>query len=135
MTAEKLEIFQWQRDALTELFSRKHDTYEEWLKAQRFLDAHFEVVKLEQKGGDDIPNVYVFFGYKQDATRYRLEHNIDPKDMVLAKDAEDKLQGLRARPIRVNQDSEWYFHNWQHRISMDARYRMAIMEAYYGTAS
>lgn len=130
---EKLEIYRWQRDALTELFGRECKTYEEWLDRERFIDAHFEVKQLEQKGGDDIKNVYVFFGYKQDATRYRLEHDIDPRDMVLVRN-HDMLAGRRARPIRVHQDSEWYFHNFNHQHSIEARYNMAIMEALYGSA-
>ncbi|AXH44621.1 hypothetical protein SEA_MEDIUMFRY_77 [Arthrobacter phage MediumFry] len=132
--SEKLEIFRWQRDALTELFGRECKTYEEWLARQQFLDAHFEVKHLEQQGGDDIKNVYVFFGYKQDATRYRLEHDIDPRDMVNVKD-HHMLVGRRARPIRVGQNSEWYFHNFNHQFSIEARYQMSVMEAYYGTAN
>jgi hypothetical protein len=130
---EKMEIFQWQRDALTELFGRQAKTFEEWQKTQQYIDHMFEVTKLEQKGGDDIKNVYVFFGYKQDATKYRLEHDIDPRDMVNVKDV-DMLVGRRARPIRVGQDSQWYWLNWNHHWSIEARYQMSVMEAYYGSA-
>ncbi|QGZ17289.1 hypothetical protein SEA_GIANTSBANE_85 [Arthrobacter phage Giantsbane] len=130
---EKLEIFQWQRDALTELFGRDAKTFEEWQTKQHFIDAHFEVKKLEQKGGDEIKNVYVFFGYKQDATHYRLEHDIDPRDMVVVS-SKHMLVNRRARPIRVGQDSEWYWLNWNHQHSIDARYYMSVMEAYYGSA-
>lgn len=133
LVPEKLEIFQWQRDALTELFGRECKTFEEWQARWRFIDAHFEVKKIDQLGGDDIKNVYVFFGYKQDATRYRLEHNIDPRDMVNVKD-HHMLVGRRARPIRVNQDSEWYWLNWNHHMSIETRYQMAVMEAHYGSA-
>ncbi|QFG08756.1 hypothetical protein PBI_INGRID_87 [Arthrobacter phage Ingrid] len=131
---EKMTIARWQRDALTELFGRQAKTFEEWQATQHFLDAHFEIEKLEQKGGDEIKNVYVFFGYKQDATRYRLEHDIDPRDMVNVKD-HHMLVGRRARPIPVNQDSKWYWLNWNHRHSIEARYEMGVMEAYYGSAT
>ena len=133
MSEEKLKIARWQRDACSELFSRRAKTYEEWLAVEQYIDTHFEVESLEQQGGDEIKNVYVFFGYKQDATRYRLEHNIDPRDMVNVKDYH-MLQGRRARPIRVGLDSEWYFNNFHHHYSVEARYLMSIMEAHYGTA-
>jgi hypothetical protein len=130
---EKLEIQQWQRDALVELLGHKVSSHEEWQKMWAFIEAHFEVKKLAQEG-EDVKNIYVFFGYKQDATRYRLEHNIAPRDMVTANDAH-LLTGLRARPIRVNQDSHWYWLNWSHRNSIEARYQMSVLEAYYGSAS
>lgn len=133
MSDEKLKISRWQRDACSELFSNRAKTYEEWLDIERFVDAHFEVEQLEQRGGDEIKNVYVFFGYKQDATRYRLEHDIDPRDMVNVRD-HHMLQGRRARPIRVGLDSKWYFHNFHHHHSVETRYMMSIMEAHYGTA-
>lgn len=130
---ETLVIHRWQRDALTELFGRECETFEDWQAKQRFLDEHFEVEKLEQKGGDDIKNVYIFFGYKKDANRYRLEHNIDPRDMVNVKD-HHMLVGRRARPIRINQDSRWYWLNWNHYMSIETRYLMSVMEANYGSA-
>ena len=133
MTVEKLEIARWQRDACTELFSSRYKTYEEWLAMEKFIDAHFEVEKLEQKGGEDIRNVYIFFGYKQDATRYRLEHDIDPRDMVNVKDTH-MLVGRRARPIRVGLDSRWYWNNFHHHYSVEARHQAHILEALYGTA-
>lgn len=131
---EKMVIARWQRYALTELFGRQAKTFEEWQAVHKFLDEHFEVETLEQKGGDDIKNVYVFFGYKQDAVHYRLRHNIDPRDMVNVKD-HHMLLGRRARPIRVGEDTEWYWLNWNHRHSIEARYAIGIMEALYGTAT
>jgi hypothetical protein len=131
---EKLTIARWQRDALNELLGRQAKTFEEWQNLQSFIDAHFEVEKLEQVGGDEIKNVYVFFGYKQDATHYRLEHDIDPRDMVNVKDVH-MLVGRRARPIRVGLDSKWYWLNFNHHNSIEARYQMSVMEAYYGSAT
>jgi len=131
---EKMQICRWQRDAMTELFFRRSKTYEEWLAVEQYIDAHFQVEKLEQKGGDEIKNVYVYFGYKQDAVHYRLAHDIDPRDMVNVKDFH-MLQGRRARPIRVGLQSKWYWLNFNHQMSVEARYLMAIMEAHYGTAS
>ena len=130
---EKMTIARWQRDALNELFGRQSNSFEEWQDLQRFIDAHFEVEQLEQKGWGEIKNVYVFFGYKQDATRYRVEHDIDPRDMVNVKD-HHMLVGRRARPIRVGMDSKWYWLNINHHHSIEARYQMGIMEALYGTA-
>ncbi|UYL88273.1 hypothetical protein SEA_LILHUDDY_84 [Arthrobacter phage LilHuddy] len=130
---EKLEIFQWQQDALVDLLYRKVDSFEGWQKMWRFIDEHFEVQKQEQVG-ENVKNVYVFFGYKQDAVRYRLEHDIDPRDMVNVKDAFDLLAGRRARPIRVNQDSKWCWLNWNHQMSVDARARMYALETLYGSA-
>lgn len=133
MSDGKFEIFQWQHDALIDLLSRSVTSYEGWKDMWRFVGDHFEVAKQEQNG-EDVKNVYVFFGYKQDATRYRLEHDIDPRDMVNVKDAWNLLAGRRARPIRVNQESEWYYHNWNHHMSIEARARMQALETLYGTA-
>lgn len=128
-----MEIFQWQHDALIDLLIRNCKTYEDWQNMWQFVGDNFEVRKMEQIG-QDVKAVYIFFGYKQDATRYRLEHNIDPRDMVLARNY-DMLMGRRARPIRVNQDSEWYWHNWNHLMSINARYLMSTLEATYGSAN
>ena len=130
---EKMLIDQWQRDVLVELLGRQQKTFEDWQNMWRFIDAHFEVKPIEQHGGD-LKNVYVFFGYKQDATKYRLEHDIDPRDMVIAAN-HHMLQGRRARPIRVNEESEWYWLNWNHDHSIQSRYQMGVMESYYGSAN
>ncbi|ASM62356.1 hypothetical protein SEA_NIGHTMARE_83 [Arthrobacter phage Nightmare] len=129
----KITIDQWQQDVLVDLLKRNVKTLNEWQTMWAFIREHFEVRKLEQKGGDEIKDVYVFFGYKKDAAKWRSLHGIDPRDMVVARNAE-MLVGRRARPIRLNQDSEWYWLNWDHLHSMDARYQMAIMEGLYGTA-
>lgn len=131
-TPEKLEIFQWQHDALIDLLARKCTSHQDWQDMWAFVGDNFEVQKMIQTG-EDVKNVYVFFGYKQDATHYRLEHDIDPRDMVLVRNY-DMLINRRARPIRVGQDSEWYWHNWNHHMSIEARYLMSVMENTYGTA-
>ncbi|ALY09054.1 hypothetical protein GORDON_79 [Arthrobacter phage Gordon] len=129
---DKLLIDQWQQDVLVDLLKRNINTLDEWKTMWRFIEAHFEVRKLEQKGWE-IKDVYVFFGYKKDAAKYRSLHGIDPRDMVVARNHE-MLVGRRARPIRLGQDSEWYWLNWDHLHSIEARYQMAIMENLYGSA-
>ncbi|UTN92083.1 hypothetical protein SEA_DARBY_79 [Arthrobacter phage Darby] len=130
---DKLLIDQWQQDVLVDLLKRNINTLDEWKAMWRFIEAHFEVRKLEQKGWE-IKDVYVFFGYKKDAAKYRSLHGIDPRDMVVARNHE-MLVGRRARPIRLGQDSEWYWLNWDHLYSIEARYQMAIMENLYGSAN
>lgn len=128
----KIDIHQWQRDALVDVLKRNITTLEEWQNLWAFIRAHFQVIPLEKKG-EDIKDVYVFFGYKKDAAKYRAQHDIDPRDMVVARNYE-MLVGRRARPIRLNEDSEWYWLNWDHNHSVQARYEMAVMEAHYGSA-
>lgn len=130
---DKLVIFQWQHDALIDLLSRRVTNYEGWQDMWAFVGANFEIQKIEQIE-EDVKNVYVYFGYTTDARKYRLEHDIDPRDMVLARNY-DMLINRRARPIRVGQDSEWYYLNWNHHISIEARYLLSIMENKYGSAS
>ncbi|AYD87286.1 hypothetical protein SEA_TENNO_80 [Arthrobacter phage Tenno] len=128
----KIDIHQWQQDALVDVLKRNITTLEEWQNLWAFIRAHFQVIPLEKKG-EDIKDVYVFFGYKKDAAKYRAQHDIDPRDMVVARNHE-MLEGRRARPIRLNEDSEWYWLNWDHMHSYEARYRMNEMESHYGTA-
>jgi hypothetical protein len=129
---EKLEIYQWQFDALIDLLSRKAETHEDWQNIWNFVNDNFEVQKKEQIG-EDVKNVYVFFGTKIEAKKYRQDHGIDPRDMVHVTE-HHMLTGRRARPIRVAQDSEWYWLNWNHHHSFETRYLMSVLEGHYGSA-
>jgi hypothetical protein len=129
---EKLAVYRWQFDNFIEMMTAGNRTPFETVWA--WANTHLEIIKIPQKGLGDIPNVYIFFGYKQDATRYRLEHNIAPKDMVIARDW-GLLEGRRARPILIGQDSEWSKLNWNHEHSRKTRQMVHMLEAYYGSAT
>jgi hypothetical protein len=136
MTVGKLEVERWQFEHFIDLMMGRRirdadkDQKAFWDILWAWSKAHMEIVPPPVKV-PDLPTKYVFFGYKQDATHYRLEHDIDPKDMILARDF-DKLEGLRARIIRVGQDSEWSRLNWHHSISYKARDMCNHIEAMVG---
>lgn len=129
---EKLEVTQWQFEHFIELMmGRRHQNDKEfWDILWAWSRAHMEIVRPKVLDAG-MRTIYVYFGYKQDATIYRLEHDIDPKDMILARDF-DKLEGLRARIVRVGQDSEWSRLNWHHAISYKARDMCNHTEAMVG---
>ncbi|ASR83368.1 hypothetical protein SEA_CATERPILLAR_78 [Arthrobacter phage Caterpillar] len=118
---EKLEIWQWQFEEMVGLLTAtcRNDNKEAWDHIWAWSKEHFKIIQRPVLI-PEMPTKYVFFGYKQDATRYRLEHDIDPKDMILARDWK-KLEGLRARIVRVNMDGEWSRLNWYHEHHYNAR--------------
>jgi hypothetical protein len=134
--SEKLEVQQWQFEHFIDLMMgrrRREDDKDQkafWDILWKWSRAHMEIVRPKVLDAG-LPTKYVFFGYKQDATIYRLEHDISPKDMILARDF-DQLEGLRARIVRVGQDSEWSRLNWHHAISYKARDMCNHIEAMVG---
>lgn len=135
MSNGKLEVTQWQFEHFIDLMMgrRRRDEKDDkafWDILWKWSKAHMEIVKPPVKDAG-LKTIYVFFGYKQDATHYRLFWDIRPEDMILARDF-DKLEGLRARIVRVNQDSEWSRLNWHHAISYKARDMCNHIEAMCG---
>lgn len=127
---KKLEVYRWQFELMVGLLMTKQDASFDTIWT--FLSEHFQIIRLPQKGGE-MPVVYVFYGYKQDAVRYRIENNIDPKDMVLAREWR-KLEGLRARPVIIDQGSKWSDLNWNHEFSIRTRQLVHELEVKYGSA-
>ena len=135
MTVEKLEVDRWQFECFIEMmYDRRRRNGQEdkefWDMLWAWSRAHM-TIRTPKVLDLELPTKYVFFGYKQDATRYRLENDIDPKDMILARDYE-KLEGLHCRIVRVGQDSDWSRLNWHHAISYKTRDMCAHIEAMVG---
>lgn len=129
--SEKLELDRWVFEEMVYLLSiNGRLTVKE---AFAFVNEHARIRQIPKKGLEPIGIVYVFFGYKQDATRYRVENNIDKKEMVVANDWRF-LEGRRARPVVIDLDSEWSFRNWNHENHVRARQQVNILESYYGSA-
>lgn len=79
----------------------------------------------------DIRPLYIFFGYKQELTKWRLANDIAVKDTFLARDWR-KMEGLIARPIPVY-DWGWMRNNVKHEIVLRAREGIYRLESMYGS--
>lgn len=123
--SEKLILSRWQWDEITDVLIRSVPMH-----IQLWMDERF-TIRTTPKGAADVPVLYIFFGYKQELTRWRLEHGIAAKDTFLARDYA-QMQGLRARPVPVY-DWGWMSNNIRHNIVLQAREEIYQLEARYGS--
>lgn len=123
----KLIISRWQWDEISSVLIR--DTPG---RINDWMDERFKIrTSLKTKPHNDIPALYIFFGYKQELVKWRLKHGIDHKDTVLARDWEN-LKGIRGRPVPVY-DWGWMKNNAFHSITRRAREAIYDLEAMYGS--
>lgn len=127
---EKLIIDRWQHDELIDVLScGGRDNFD---GVWNHMRKTYEIRKLEQCG-TDVKNVYIFYGYKQDATIWGLMNDVSRKNILCASEWA-RMQGRRARPVIIGQDSEWSKLNWNHEFSRQTRQQVTVLEAYYGSA-
>jgi len=97
---------------------------------QNYMDEHFKIKTVPTNGGD-IPVLYVYFGFKQELTKWRLKHGIAVKDTVLARDWQ-KMEGRMFKPVPVY-DWGWMRNNVKHEIVLRARDIIYRAEVTFGS--
>lgn len=123
----KVILHRWQWDTLVDtLIDSVPSHIQPWME-ERFT-IRTAPCRLLNK---DIPVHYIFFGFKQELTKWRLTNGISPKDTTLARDW-PKLQGRRALPVPVY-EWDWMRNNIRHQITLQAREVIYEMEAKFGS--
>jgi hypothetical protein len=124
----KLTLHRWEWDTIADVLIDKVPSY-----IQTWMDERFTIRTRNPylQYVTEVPVHYIFFGFKQEMTKWRLKHGISPKDTTLARDWV-KLQGLRARPIPVY-DWGWMRNNTRHEIALRARHEIYGLESRYGS--
>lgn len=122
----KLAVRRWQYDEIENILSATMSDED----AEKLVAEHFELAQIPARF-PEVPIVYVFFGYKQDAVHWRLENDVAMKDVVLARDWR-KLEGRRGRPKPIYGNREWFRNNRNHEIVKEARQQIYNLEVIYG---
>ena len=122
---DRIVLSRWQWDEITDILIGSVPVH-----IQLWMDERFTIKTVPTNGGD-IPVLYVFFGFKQELTKWRLANDISPKDTILARDW-GKMEGRMFKPVPVY-DWGWMRNNVKHEIILRARDIIYRAEVTFGS--